>query len=321
MRFLARVDDPQVGGPNCRTPLREGKRGAYVGSYPVIVAKAMKFNACKGYDGGGVWGKSGPRSAYRRWVDSFAYWLGLVWTGPTRYAYRDKRTFPRAYFSPIARQAAVILEPDALGVMGKKSGCLGHGARKRRLANLKYAATVLGALGPNVATYIDAGASDWLTTGEAVRMLRAAGVSRVRGFALNSSHFNTTRQELAYGTKIARKLGTHFIVNTAENGRGALKKRYWGKAKFKSKWCNPRNSGLGGLPTTKTGTPYADALLWVSRPGLSTNTPNGRGTCGKGPLQQVWWKPRALSEAARAKAENPPWPAPAFPALPISTRR
>jgi cellulase/cellobiase CelA1 len=300
-RYLARVDDPRLGGPNCSTPLPEGKRGSAVGSYPVLVARAMKSNHCVGYDGGGSWNQTGPSSPYRKWIDAFAGRLSLTWNGPERYTFKDKTRYPAVYFRHYARQAAVILEPDALGAMGRKSGCLSPSARRNRLANLSYAAKTLGAL-PGIATYIDAGASDWLTAHEAVSLLKRAGVRYVRGFALNSTHFQATHSEVAYGNRIARALhGKRFVVNTAENGRGSLPKRYWGRARFKSAWCNPANSGLGQLPTTHTGSRYADAFLWISRPGLSTNAPNGRGSCGKGPYGSVWYPARALAEAARAE--------------------
>src|SRR5881275_2735090 len=38
-RFLARVDDPQLGGANCETPLGQGERDPYVGDYPVIAIR------------------------------------------------------------------------------------------------------------------------------------------------------------------------------------------------------------------------------------------------------------------------------------------
>ncbi|MEA2496339.1 MAG: endoglucanase, partial [Thermoleophilaceae bacterium] len=72
--------------------------------------------------------------------------------------------------------------------------------------------------------------------------------------------------------------------------------------------CNPKNAGLGTQPTTKTGSPYADALLWISRPGISSNGKNGRSECGRGPLENVWWEQRALEEAKLANFKQPFWP-------------
>ena len=92
----------------------------------------------------------------------------------------------------------------------------------------------------------------------------------IRGFALNSTHFNRTEKELRYGDALARSLGKHYVVNTAENANGSLPKRKWGKYGSAATTCNPRNAGLGTRPTTRTGSPYADAFLWISRPGLSS---------------------------------------------------
>src|SRR3954452_9834092 len=43
-RYLARVDDPQIGGPNCDTPLGPGERDEYAGEYPLIAIRAMEHS-------------------------------------------------------------------------------------------------------------------------------------------------------------------------------------------------------------------------------------------------------------------------------------
>jgi hypothetical protein len=61
-------------------------------------------------------------------------------------------------------------------------------------------------------------------------------------------------------------------------------------------------------PTTRTASRWADAYLWVSRPGLSSNGKRGHPACGRGPTDNVWWTQRALEEALRARVPNPAWP-------------
>jgi len=307
-RFLARVDDPQVGGPDCETPLSRGEADPYAGDYPVIAIRAMVHSGCKGYDGGGAWNDPGPGGLYKPWIDAFVKSLGRTWDGPGRFRYRDSAPYPDSDFRAINRRATVIIEPDALALTGRRSGCLTRTARAHRYALLSYAAQKLGAM-PGVSAYIDTGASDWMRSpAESAALLRKAGVKYVRGFALNATHFEYTKSELRFGNAVARKLGKHFVVNTAENAHGPLPRRYWQGGSTKSKWCNPKNAGLGTQPTTKTGSGHADALLWISRPGISSNGKNGKSECGRGPLENVWWEQRALEEARLALFAQPSWP-------------
>jgi hypothetical protein len=308
-RYLARVDDPQFGGVDCRTPLRAAQADPYVGDFPVIAIRAMVHSGCRGYDGGGAWNDPSANGLYKRWIDAFVKSLGRTWDGSGRYRYSDSGPFPDSDFRAIDRQAVVIIEPDALALMGRISGCLTGRGRANRYALLRYAAQKLGAM-PGVLTYMDAGASDWLKPSEAAAMLRKAGVQYIRGFATNATHFEYTKSELRYGNAVAKKLGgKHFVVNTAENANGPLAKRYWKKSVGKkSKWCNPKNAGLGTQPTTKTGSAYADAFLWISRPGISANGKSGKSECGRGPLDNVWWETRALEEARQASFAAPSWP-------------
>jgi hypothetical protein len=307
-RFLARVDDPTLGGPNCTTPLGQGQRDRYVGDYPVIAIRAMVHSGCRGYDGGGPWNSTSPSGLYKGWIDAFVKSLGRTWDGGGRFRYRDSAPYPDSDFRPLNRQATVIIEPDALALTGKRSGCLTRSARANRYALLTYAAKKLAAM-PGVAAYMDVGASDWMRNpAEAVSLLRKAGVKYIRGFALNATHFEYTKSELRFGNQVAAQLGKRFVVNTAENANGPLPKRFWKDGSTSSKWCNPKNAGLGSQPTTKTGTKYADALLWISRPGISSNGKNGKSECGRGPLENVWWEQRALEEAKLASFTAPFWP-------------
>ncbi len=283
--YVSNMLASQWGGPNCQTK-HSGGAGAgdpYVGSYPVFAIRQLEHEGCsRSYDGGGSWNRAGNGS-YLPWIESFVKAL-----------------------EPIAHRATVIIEPDGLPVVTK---CLSRKASKQRLALMAAVSKRLGGI-PNLATYMDIGSSRWLSRRLAVKLLRRSGVRHIRGFALNTTHFNYTHEQIAYGDAIAKRLGgKRYVVNTAENGRGGLRIKHPHKGNIKNRFCNPKNAGLGALPTTRTASPYADAYLWISRPGLSSS---GRGTnrqCSRGPLGNVFWLPKAHQEARLAIfSGQPPWP-------------
>jgi hypothetical protein len=310
-RFFAAVDDPQYGGPSCSTPLARGARDAYVGDYPVIAIRRLVNGSCSGMSRVG--------NEYKAWIDEFIRMsqLTFVPNPGERYEYWMGKPFPKGHWVPAPnRQMTIILEPDALGLMGARRSCLRRSQVPSRLALLAYAAQRLGTT-PGMNVYIDAGSSAWLTRSKVAGYLRRAGVAYTRGFALNSTHYNRTGKELRYGNALARALGKHYVINTAENANGALPKSKWGKYGSTATTCNPRNAGLGTRPTTQTGSPYADAYLWISRPGLSSNGKAGNPQCGRsgGPTGNVFYLQRALQLARRANRiefSKAAWPPPAL---------
>jgi endoglucanase len=193
------------------------------------------------------------------------------------------------------RRSIVIIEPDGLAA----SPCMSRSDRARRIGLVRYAAQRLGAT-PGVGAYIDIGAADWLSTRTAVSLLRGAGVSSTRGFALNVTHFDWTSAEVAYGERISRSLGgrAHYVVNTALNGRGPKV-----GARGFHEWCNPRGRSLGPLPTTNTRAAHADAFAWLQNPGLSD------GRCNGGPEVGTFWLEWALdlSRATAGASDYPVW--------------
>jgi endoglucanase len=127
-----------------------------------------------------------------------------------------------------------------------------------------------------------------------VPILRAAGVAKARGFSLNVSNFAWTRDEIAYGRAISRRLGgKHFVLDTSRNGRGPLPQSQW--KKDEDGWCNPWDRALGRPPSVQPGVPLVDAFLWVKHPGESD------GTCNGGPPSGEWWPDYALGLARRAR--------------------
>ncbi|CAN5594240.1 glycoside hydrolase family 6 protein [soil metagenome] len=195
------------------------------------------------------------------------------------------RKFARAVGS---KRVVIAFEPDSLGTVE----CLAPHWREARYELLRYGVERLAAL-PNATVYIEAGASDWISARRMASRLRRAGVAKVRGFMLNVTHFDWTRNNVRYGRELSRRLGgKHFIVNTAANGRGPVhyRKRFGGRNRRVNVWCHPLYRGLGRAPTTQTAHPAADAYLWISRPGYSS------GACNGGPKRAGdWWPRRALA--------------------------
>ncbi len=114
-------------------------------------------------------------------------------------------------------------------------------------------------------------------------------MAKIQGFFLNSTHFDWTKREIRYGQVVSRLTGgKHFVVNTAENGRGPLRPHdrvHRGNEVL----CNPRGRGLGPLPTFHTGYRNVDAFAWIAHPGVSG------GRCRRGaPGTGYFWPQLAL---------------------------
>ena len=208
----------------------------------------------------------------------------------------DRRT--RAWYRKLARaighaRVVIAFEPDSLGTID----CHARSRRDDRIRLLRYGVKVL-ARRPNVTMYLEAGASDWEPARRTARQLRAIGIGRVRGFMLNATHQDWTRANILHGLEISRLTGgKHFVINTAENGRGPVHFRN-ARGRRITVWCNPPRRGLGPPPTTNTSHPMVDAYLWINRPGYAQS-------CQGRPI--AWYAPRALSYARYAtRWERPP---------------
>jgi endoglucanase len=176
--------------------------------------------------------------------------------------------------------------------------CMAHSPRKLadRLTEVRDAVQILET-DPHVSVYIDAGAADAISWQRTVGLLQRAGIGEAQGFFLNSTHFDWTTKEVAFGQKVARALGgVHFVVNTAENGQGPLVPKVR-VGHGNEELCNPAGRGLGPL-STHTGYTYVDAFLWFTNPGGSAG--QGAG-CGKGaPPTAVFWPEYAAGLAQHA---------------------
>ncbi len=239
------------------------------GSVPLLVTMRHEGRQCNPrYLGGGARGDA----LYRSWIRGFATAVGQ-------------------------RRVVIVFEPDALGTLE----CLARSRRAARLKTLAYGVDVLSKL-PNATVYLDAGASDWQGAATMARKLRAIGIAKVRGFALNATHQDWTSRNEAYGRTLSRLVGgKHFVVNTSHNGNGPLHRKVWiSRARhlwrIENTWCNPPTSVLGSRPSTATDTPLADAYLWIERPGYSN------GACNGGPARVgAWWRAKALKMASGAR--------------------
>ncbi len=231
---------------------------AEAGRVPLLVLYDIPDRDCSGHSAGGA-----PDAAtYRKLVLD----LALVLRG---------------------HRAVVILEPDA--VAQATTGCLPAKRAAERYRLLAGAVETLRAL-PGVRVYLDAGNPTWVPAATMAPALRRAGALRAHGLALNVANFETTKDNVAYGTKLSRLLGdAHFVIDTSRNGNGPAQR---GVETPDGHWCNPPGRRLGTPPTFRTGNRLADAYLWIKRPGESD------GACGGGaPPAGHWYPAYALALA------------------------
>jgi endoglucanase len=170
-----------------------------------------------------------------------------------------------------AQPAVLFLEMDSMITVG----CLSKQGLAIRLAELRDAINILQD-DPHLLVYLDAGAADAVPAARMARLLEQAGIAKIQGFFLNSTHFDWTSKEIKYGEEISKLTGgKHFVINTAENGQGPLVPT--DRAKNGNEvLCNPPGRGLGPRPTTNTGYRNLDAFAWIANPGVSG------GVCGPG---------------------------------------
>jgi endoglucanase len=217
---------------------------AVTSQLPVFVVYGIPSRDCDNYSAGGAGDQE-----YPLWISAIAAGIG-------------------------AAPSVVILEPDALALA---PSCGTEGATE---AFLKDAVSRLSA-NPATTIYLDGGHSSWLEPAQMAALLKAAGVSEVRGFATNVSNFNTTQDERDYATAVSELLGeAHFVIDTSRNGMGSS-----------GEWCNPPGRTVGAAPTGVDDGSAQDASLWIKNPGESD------GECNGGPPAGQWWPSQALELA------------------------
>lgn len=207
---------------------------------------------------------------------------------PTTAEQRSYKQWTNRFAAAIGgARVALILQPDGPFALCAPGGSLlpSH--------LIRYAARKFSSL-PRTSVYIDAGASDWPKDrpAEAARILMPAGIQYARGFALNSTHYESTDHNIYFGTRLVNHLarrgvpGKHFVINTAQNGRPFEFADARGAHPDNAKTCATRTETscvtLGIPPTARVAraawglTPnnrvrarrHVDAYLWFGRPWL-----------------------------------------------------
>lgn len=210
------------------------------GTMPILALYGIPNRDCGSFAAGGF----GSADSYRGWIDGVA---GAIGGGP----------------------AAIILEPDALAM----ADCLSPAQQQERFDLIGYAVDTL-TRNPATAVYVDAGHSRWVAADVMAGRLNQVGVSKARGFSLNTANFFTTEESVGYGGALSGMTGGKpFVIDTSRNGAGPVE----GDPMY---WCNPSGRALGAAPTTATGNPQVDAFLWVKRPGESDGSCRGAPSAG-----------------------------------------
>jgi endoglucanase len=222
----------------------------------------------------------------------FLYQAGYCENAPTIRAHRARfeRQVNELAAGIGARPAVVLIELDAIGSARcmERMGSLGLWEQ-----NLAYEIARIASL-PHTVAYVEGGYSDSNSPGWTARALRAVGVSRIRGFFTNDTHNAWTKAEVRWGNAVSHLTGgSHFVINTATNGRGPLLNAHPARDGIEY-LCNAPGRGLGPAPTARTGLRQVDAYLWTGVPG------NSAGSCNGGPPAGTFWSARAIGLAARA---------------------
>jgi hypothetical protein len=202
------------------------------------------------------------RDTYKRWIDRVAGAIGSA-------------------------NVALVLQPDAPFAL------CAPGGSDVFLDLMRYATERLEQQ-PNVSVYIEVGAADWLRddVAKALKILVPAGVRSARGFALNSTHYDSTERQVRFAAAISKALaargipGKYAVVNTAQNGQPFKGYEYDGPNFDNARPCADQDDSrcvtLGIPPTTDVANPawglsaeaatdaatYVDGYLWFGRPWL-----------------------------------------------------
>lgn len=240
------------------------QKAAAANQVPQFVFYAIPGRDCGSFAAGG----SASENTYKAWVRSVVAGIGT-------------------------HKAVVIVEPDAISFCGNNAA-----VRRMRTGLMSYAAQQLHDHAPNTAAYLHAGSGS-LPMSYVVPALRDSGIRWLRGFALNVASLGTTAEQQTYGDQVAVQLQksgiaqNHYVIDTSRNGAGRQPNP---AAPWNS--CNNPNAALGVRPTSATTGKYADAYLWVKRPGESD------GRCHPGEPSTGWSSALALTLMANTKVRR-----------------
>ena len=202
-----------------------------------------------------------------------------------------ERLYYRTWIDLIATEldntpVLLIIQPDAPFALCSPNPAVPLGL-------MKYAVDAFAEL-PRATVYIEAGAADWMKDdpARALSILVRAGVANARGFAFNSTHYDSTGRQILFGTRVVAALAErgipnrHFVINTSSNGRPFKGYTYTGPDFDNAFLCkdtaDTRCVTLGIPPTADVANPrwglhpanaaraarHVDAYLWIGRPWL-----------------------------------------------------
>jgi endoglucanase len=180
----------------------------------------------------------------------------------------------------------LVVQPDAPLVMCSPNPSV-------PLSLMRYAAKTFSAL-PHTNVYVETGAADWLKDDpkRALDILIPGGVKYARGFALNSTHYDSTRRQILFSAAISKALaakgitGKHSVINTAANGKPFEGYTYRGGDYDNARVCGSKTESrcvtLGIPPTSDVANAkwgmservrdlalkYVDGYVWLGRPWL-----------------------------------------------------
>ncbi|MDW4572047.1 glycoside hydrolase family 6 protein [Microbacterium sp. M3] len=215
------------------------------GRMPLLVAYNLPFRDCAQYSAGGAAGTA----EYLAWIDGFAAGIG-------------------------DRPAAVILEPDGLGIIphyvtldGVAEWCQpaevpADTAAADRFAQLNGAVDAIGAL-PAASVYLDGTGSSWLNVGEISDRLLKGGVERADGFFLNASNYQFTANSTAFGTWISQCIA--YVTQVNPGDFGSCGNQYWAGGPANN-WGGDWPAGFGGALS-----PYGEWSADAADPALDTS--------------------------------------------------
>ena len=217
------------------------QQAASAGTVPVLVAYNLPNRDCGSHSFGGAVGLA----SYLSWMTTFAQGIGST---PT----------------------VVLLEPDSLFYVD----CLDRTGLQERFDLLQRSIDLLEQYAPGALVYLDGG-SPYAPIEQAMAdKLAAAGVDRVRGFAVNINNFFDDATNHRYAATVQQHLltrhgitGTHYFSDSSRNGNGSDGVH----------WCNPEGRALGVIPAWTTDGGSFDGYVWTKRPGESD------GSCGLAP--------------------------------------
>jgi endoglucanase len=244
LRYLA--DQPAAiwfggwSGP-IQTAVEKAVKGAEAeGTQLVAVAYNVPYRDCGQHSAGGL-----EADAYKAWIDDFVKGLGQ-------------------------HEAVIILEPDAIPLIT----CLNSDTKKVRWQLLNYALETFKTRSKAL-VYMDVGHGNWIPAEEMQQRLKAIGIEKADGFAINTSNYQSTENSIKYGRKLQSAFPDKgLVIDTSRNGNGPAPD---------NAWCNPRGRAIGLRPQVVTDQPGVDAYLWTKKPGESD------GACNGGPAAGQFW--------------------------------